>query len=147
MTSLRSHVVSVAALVVAACTPGGSPPGEAPGTITGVVRYDHASAGTLRVAAFASFPPVGPPVVEIAVDEPTFPQPYQLTGLPPGRYFVLAMVDVDPDDGDRYRPRIDPGGTYGSYTSPVSVTTSATAATAGIDVHLVAPAAGSPWDR
>lgn len=135
------------ALALVACTAGGSAPAEPAGTVVGVVDFDGATPGVLRVAAWGAFPPVGPPLAEVAIDEPSFPQPYQLRGLPPGRYFVLAIVDVDPEDGDRYHPRVDPGGTFGRYDSPAAVTTTATAPTFGVDIHLVAPAPGSPWDR
>lgn len=144
-----SHLHLACALAVGAlsCTSGSTAPGDAPGTIVGVVDYDRAAPGTLRVAVFSSFPPAGAPVAEIAIDEPSFPQPYQVRGVPPGRYFVLAMVDGDPDDGDRYRPRTDPGGAYGAYLSPAAVTVTTLAPVVGIDVRLEPPTARSPWDR
>lgn len=144
MTTL---VRAALALAVVGCTSGAPPAGVAAGTVAGTVDYAGAETGVLRVAVFASFPPRGAPVAEVAIDDPTFPQPYQLTGVPPGRYFVLAMVDTSPDDGDRYRPRVDPGGTFGRYDSPAAITTSALGATVGVDLVLAAPASGSPWDR
>ena len=144
---MTTIVRTALALAVVACTSGTPPPGQAAGTITGVVDYDGAEPGVLRVAVFASFPPRGAPVAEIAIDEPTFPHAYQVPGVPPGRFFVLAMVDTSPDDGDRYRPRVDPGGTFGRYDSPAAVTTTTAGATTGVDIVLVAPASGSPWDR
>lgn len=135
------------ALLLAACLPGETAPGDGVGTISGVVRYAGPEAGTLRVAVFAGFPPTGAPVAETAIDAPRFPQPYAVSGLPPGRYFVLAIVDVDPGDGDRYRPRVDPGGTAGRYDSPAAVAVDAAGPTRGVDIQLVAPAPGSPWDH
>lgn len=134
-------------VVLGGCVSGAAPPGTSPGTITGVIDYDGPETGTLRVAVFASFPPTGAPLAEVAIDEPHFPQPYQLTGVRPGRHFVLAVVDTDPADGDRYRPRVDPGGAFGRYDNPATVRVDEIAATAGIDIALVAPAPGSPWDR
>ncbi len=133
--------------LLVACVSGSAPPGEAAGTIRGEIRYDGAERGALRVALYASFPPRGAPVAELAIDAPVFPQAYQLDGVPPGRYFVLALVDTDPADGDRYRPRVDPGGTYGRYDSPASVVVGATAAVTAVDFGLVAPTRSSPWDR
>lgn len=143
--SRRFTLVLLAALV--ACTAGSPPPGEAAGTISGVITYGGTEPGVLRVAVFAAFPPRGAPVAEIAIDDPTFPQPYLIHQVPPGRYFVLAMVDTSPDDGDRYRPRVDPGGTFGRYDSPAPITIGTTGAATAVDVGLVAPAPGSPWDR
>lgn len=147
MTHALTHRLSWLAALAVACTAGGGPVGDAPGTITGVVDYARPAAGTLRVAVFAAFPPVGEPIAEVAIDEPRFPQAYQVRGVPPGRYFVLAMVDGDPDDGDRYRPRTDPGGAFGSYLSPAAVTVTALGPAPGVDIALEPPMAGSPWDR
>lgn len=139
---------------LAACAPGSSTEtgeprgtGEHAGTLTGVIEYQGHEPGPLRVAAFSSFPPRRAPIAEIVIEDPVFPQTYRLDGVPPGRYFVLAVVDTDPGDGDRYRPRVDPGGTFGPYRSPASVTIDSARPANGVDIQLVAPAAGSPWDR
>lgn len=128
----------------AACAPGASDPG---GVVSGTIDYAGDEAGTLRVAVFSSFPPRGAPVAEIAIEGPSFPQPYAIRGVPPGRYFVLALVDTNVDDGDRYRPRVDPGGTFGPYRSPAAITLQPTQAASGVDIELVAPTPSSPWDR
>ena len=143
----RLHLPVIAATILAACVSGAAPADEASGTVTGVVSYDGAEAGGLRVAVFATFPPRGAPVAEVAIDAPVFPQAYQVTGVPPGRYFVLAIIDTVPDDGDRYRPQVDPGGAFGRYDSPATITVTTTGATSGVDLRMVAPAPGSPWDR
>lgn len=135
------------ALALTACTAGSPAPAQAAGTVTGVIEYAGREAGPLRVAVFASFPPRGAPVAEVVIEDPVFPQAYAVHGVPPGRYFVLALVDTNVDDGDRYRPRVDPGGTFGAYRSPASITVETSGAASGIDIGLVAPAPGSPWDR
>ena len=143
----RSGCIVLTLATLAGCVSGTAPPDEAVGTVSGVVSYGGGETGILRVAVFSSFPPRGTPVAEVAIDDPTFPQAYQVLGLPPGRYFVLAIVDTDPADGDRYRPAFDPGGAFGWYDSPASITVSATGATPDVDIGLAAPAPGSPWDR
>ncbi|MFO0722475.1 MAG: hypothetical protein U1E65_01750 [Myxococcota bacterium] len=129
------------------CVPGTTTPGDSADSVSGVIAYEGEARGPLRVAAFSSFPPVGPPIAEIAIEEPRFPQAYEIRGLPPGRYFVLAMIDSDPEDGDRYRPRVDPGGCYGDYKNPASISTNTAQPTRNVDVHLLPPHGGSPWDR
>lgn len=81
------------------------------------------------------------------IEQPVFPQRFEVSGVPPGRYFVLALVDTNPGDGDRYRPRVDPGGTFGRYDSPASIVLDATAALTSVNIELAAPTAASPWDR
>lgn len=137
----------LAALALAACTAGSPATGQTAGTVSGVIDYDGREPGPLRVAVFPSFPPRGAPVAEVVIEAPVFPQAYAVHGVPPGRYFVLALVDTNVDDGDRYRPRVDPGGTFGAYRSPASISIDTSGATSGIDIDLVAPAPGSPWDR
>ena len=112
-STLRVPSALTAAMIAASCAAGPSDPGAPPGSVSGMVAYTGAEPGVLRVAVFATFPPFGPPVAETAIDEPSFPQPYQVAGLPPGRYFVLAMIDTSPEDGDRYHPDVDPGGAFG----------------------------------
>ncbi len=142
-TTLPRSLLLCAAL--AACAPGAST--DPAGTVTGTIEYAGAEVGTLRVAVFSSFPPRGAPVAEVAIEAPSFPQPYTIRGVPPGRYFVLALIDTNVDDGDRYRPRVDPGGTFGPYRSPAAITLQPTRAAGGVDIELVAPTPSSPWDR
>jgi hypothetical protein len=144
---IRTTSLVTLAVSLAACVSGSPTSSESAGTITGVVRYAGPEHGTLRVAVFASFPPRGAPVAEISIDTPTFPQRYEVIGVPPGRYFVLAVVDTNPADGDRYRPRVDPGGTFGRYDSPASVVLDTSAPASAVDISLVPPTAASPWDR
>lgn len=146
MKSSRVILIPLFALV-ASCVPGTGSPGSSSESVSGVIEYEGDTQGPLRVGAFTSFPPVGPPVAEVAIEQPIFPQAYEIRGLPPGRYFVLAMIDSDPADGDRYRPRVDPGGAYGAYRNPAAISTELAQPTKHIDVHLLAPHGGSPWDR
>jgi hypothetical protein len=81
--------------------------------VSGVVRYEGSMQGPLRVGIFTSFPPRGAPIASVEIASPSYPQPYEIRGVPPGRYFVLAIVDTDPADGDRYHPTRDPGGAVG----------------------------------
>lgn len=129
------------------CVPGNLGSGGSTESVSGVIEFDGEVRGALRVAAFSSFPPVGPPIAEVSIEAPTFPQAYELHGLPPGRYFILAMMDADPADGDRYRPRVDPGGAYGAYRNPAAISTDLAQPTQHIDVRMLAPHGGSPWDR
>jgi|JI10StandDraft_1071094.scaffolds.fasta_scaffold05240_17 uncharacterized protein (DUF2141 family) len=145
--ALSSVVFTLAALTGAACVAGSAAPGEQPGAITGVIDYAGAEVGPLRVVAYASFPPSGPPVARVTIAEPRFPQPYELTGLAPGRYFVLAIIDTFDGDGDRYRPRVDPGGAFGRYDSPAAITLAGDRPALDVDIELAAPTPGSPWDR
>ncbi len=119
-----------------------SPPSAA---IAGTIAYDGAVAGDLQVAVFATFPPHGEPLAIKRVAAPTFPYHYSIEGLPPGRYFVLAMVDADPADGDNFRPQKDPGGAVGGYLSPQSVTVGMAQGPARGDIQLSPPTARSPY--
>ena len=113
--------------------------------IEGTITYDGTVAGDLQVAVFASFPPHGEPLAIKRVAGPTFPYHYSIDDLPPGRYFVLAMVDADPADGDNFRPQKDPGGAVGGYLSPQSVTVAMPQGPARGDIQLSPPAARSPY--
>ena len=144
----RSKLILIPLLALGvACILGGGSSGGSAESVSGVIDFEGAARGPLRVAAFTSFPPVGPPIAEVSIEEPSFPQAYELWGLPPGRYFILAMIDADSEDGDRYRPRVDPGGAYGAYRNPAAITTDFARPAKHIDVHLLAPHGGSPWDR
>jgi hypothetical protein len=76
-------------------TPAAEPVPPSGGTLRVVVRAGTASASNsapLVVAPYASCPPAGPPVglKFVRVESPTLPATADLTGLPPGRYHVLA---------------------------------------------------------
>lgn len=146
MKSSELILIPLLALGVS-CIPGTGSPGSSSESVSGVIAFEGEARGPLRVGAFSSFPPVGPPIAEVAIEQPVFPQAYEIRGLPPGRYFILAMIDSDPEDGDRYRPRVDPGGAYGAYRNPAAISTDLAQPTKHIDVHLLAPHGGSPWDR
>lgn len=139
------HLLVLSALTLFACGEGqrSTPPVQ----LSGVVRYAGQNVGALQVSVFDSFPPRGTPIATVRIEHPTFPQRYQFDDLAPGRYFVLAIVDQDPADGDRYHPATDPGGAHGSYASPQSVTVGLLAPVQGIDVEIQDPSANSPWIR
>ncbi len=136
-------------LALLMCSCGSSADGGAPlgvgNTVQGVVRYDGALQGPLRVAVFPSFPPRGAPLAEQWFDAPTYPQAYELTNVPAGRWFVLAIVDADVDDGDRFHPLRDAGGAFGSYLAPQAVSITAQVGAQAVDVSLVDPTPSSPW--
>lgn len=114
------------------------------GVVRGVVRYDGSMEGPLRVGVFTSFPPRGAPIASVEIALPVYPQSYEIRGVPPGRFFVLAIVDTDPADGDRYHPTRDPGGAVGQYDDPRGVIVDP-AGTPPADIDLVDPRALSPW--
>ncbi len=115
--------------------------------LRGEVRYEGKHHGVLRVAAFASFPPRGAPVAQVEIQNPQFPQAYELPGVQSGRVFILAILDVDAKDGERYRPSVDPGGAFGSYAAPETVTIDDRSASAARDIQLIDPSESSPWSR
>jgi hypothetical protein len=115
------------------------------GVMRGVVAYDGPVTGALEVAVFSVFPPRGVPMARWRAETPEFPQPYEIDAVPAGRWFVLAMVDVDPTDGDRYHPNRDPGGAYGVYGNPAAITMSQLAGADSVDIDLVEPSAASIW--
>ncbi len=120
---------------------------QKPISLAGVVDYDGALDGTLEVSVFRSFPPRGGPIAVKRVETPTFPYRYAFTDLPPGRYYVLAMIDRNADDGGAFHPTIDPGGAHGGFTSPVSVLVGATVKADAVDLRMVDPSPKSPWIR
>ncbi|MBI2893370.1 MAG: hypothetical protein HYY06_07440 [Deltaproteobacteria bacterium] len=139
------HLASCVVLAVMSCVgadDAAEPVGA--GVVRGVVRYDGSMQGPLRVGVFTSFPPRGAPIASVEISSPTYPETYEVPGVPPGRYFVLAIVDTDPSDGDRYHPTRDPGGAVGRYDDPWSVVVDP-AGTPAQDIELVDPRALSPW--
>lgn len=115
--------------------------------VRGVIHYRGNREGTLHVAAFSSFPPRGAPLAQIEIRKPQFPQEYVLPRTQSGRVFVLAVLDVDETDGDNYHPSVDPGGAYGSYRFPETVTVGDTQLENPLSIELVDPSLDSPWSR
>lgn len=130
-----------------AVAPSGERPAGTAGTVRGEVHYSGQQRGPLKIAVFTSFPPVGAPVSFQEFTAPVYPQPFVVSGVPSGRYFILAVVDVDPADGDRFRPAVDPGGAFGSFRSPAPVTVDAVVGAEGVQIELVDPSPDSPWSR
>jgi hypothetical protein len=60
------------------------------------VGYAGTKHGSVVVAAFRSFPPMGPPSAFQTVDMPTFPAMVTLRDLEAGTYYVVGMLDVAP---------------------------------------------------
>lgn len=109
------------------------------GVVRGTVNYNGQRTGILRIAVFASFPPRGSPLAEVAIDGPTFPQAFEVHGVQPGRHFVLAIIDADPADGDRFNPRLDPGGAHGGRDSPIAIAVDVTQGAPGVSIDLLEP--------
>lgn len=90
----------------AAGSPGGTSAGglaapdaapRGPSTVKATVRYPGSRLGPLGVGAFASSPPMGPPLAYGRVSTPTFPATVTLEGLAPGAsVYVIATLDVLP---------------------------------------------------
>src|SRR5207244_2259064 len=114
---LRS-IAALAASLTFGCGPASTSQAPSAGLIRGAVRYGGDRAGPLRVGAFSTFPPIGEPLALVEIEKPSFPQAYELAGIPEGRYFVLAIVATDPMDKRQYHPLRDPGGAFGSYLAP-----------------------------
>ncbi len=71
-------------------------------TVRGDVTYGGSADGSLLVGIFdwdEAHPsmPMGPPLEFVAVDAPSFPEPYELRAIRPGAYFVGAVLDVGRD--------------------------------------------------
>lgn len=129
----------------ASCGPPSTLPEGSAVAVRGVVRYAGRLSGPLRVAVYPSFPPRGAPMAQQVFDRPAFPQPFEIAGVPGGRYFVLAIVDTDVQDGDRFHPTRDPGGAYGGYATPLALAVDAASGARGADVDLVDPSDAPPW--
>lgn len=111
----------------------------------GIVDYAGEVDGALQIAVFPGFPPRGAPLASTRIDAPVFPQAYEINGVPPGRYYVLAIIDADPRDGDRFRPSMDPGGAFGTFEAPVSVFIDPILDLAPVHIELLDPSETSPW--
>jgi pimeloyl-ACP methyl ester carboxylesterase len=59
------------------------------------IQYTGALTGPLVVAAFASWPPLGPPSAFDQIPSPSFPARVSLPQLEAGTYTILAFIDVD----------------------------------------------------
>ena len=86
-------------------------------------------------------------MASVRIQSPTFPQEYEIHGVPPGDYYVLAIVDTIENDGYRYHPNVDPGGAYGRYEAPSSVAVDAMGRVESINIKLLDPSDSSPWAR
>jgi hypothetical protein len=144
-----TRTLSLLLFLTAACGPGGGPGAGrlTAGTVRGMIDYSGAIKGPLEVGLFSSFPPRGAPLAATHFDAPEWPQAYQVQGIPPGRYFVLAIVDADTRDGAHYHPSLDAGGAFGRYDAPLSLSTWAEEGSDEVDLLLSDPSSGSPWLR
>lgn len=86
-------------------------------------------------------------MASVRIESPRFPQAYEIHGVPPGDYYVLAIIDSFENDGHRYHPNVDPGGAYGRYEAPSSVELRTVNQLESIDIELVDPSDSSPWAR
>lgn len=75
----------------------------APDTGTGALAdiavsldYPGTKQGSVVVAAFRSFPPMGPPSAFQTVAVPMFPAMVRLRDLEAGTYYVVGMLDIAP---------------------------------------------------
>lgn len=137
--SAASTLAFVMWLAVACSDAGRAPRGN---TIAGSVFFDGQTAALgqpLAIAVYRSFPPKGPPVAWRYVEQYSFPYRYEFDDLPPGTYYVGALVDVDRMDSRHagmLNPRRDPHG-YAGGGEPIAVT--ALAGAAGADIRLEEP--------
>lgn len=149
--ALSMGILVAASAAAGACEPshsgGAGGMGAQANAVRGTVSYAGAWAGPLDVSVFSSFPPRGRPIARQRIARPTFPQPFEVSGVPPGRYYVLAIIDRDVNDGDRYHPSLDPGGAYGGYDAPQAVTVELGSGAAEVHLDLLDPSPDSPWLR
>ncbi|MBX3246000.1 MAG: hypothetical protein KF901_02320 [Myxococcales bacterium] len=65
------------------------------GAVRGTVSYARAdTSGRLTVGVWTTPSPVGPPYEFFAQTNPTFPLDYEITGLPPGTYYLGIVYDI-----------------------------------------------------
>jgi len=74
---------------------GGTGGGEVPPGSDLEIRYTGAEQGPLVVAAFSSWPPLGPPSAFEQLPTPSYPTGVSFPQLSAGRYTILAFIDVD----------------------------------------------------
>ena len=144
MTNGARWLAVLGAIAVWGCS-GGSEGSSSTPAIRGTVEYTGALHGPLRVAVFTSFPPRGAPIAVKDIVEPRFPQSFEVTGVPPGRYFVLAAIAHDGVVATKFRPSVDPGGAFGGYLTPQALTVDSVGSAGGVNLTLVDPSERSPW--
>jgi hypothetical protein len=80
------------------------------GDVEGRVVYDEPSAsGTLYVASFSQFPPMGPPSGLYQNATPAFPQDFSIIDLDAGSYTLFAFLDIGDNSPQMPGPE-DPQG-------------------------------------
>ncbi|MEW6482402.1 MAG: right-handed parallel beta-helix repeat-containing protein, partial [bacterium] len=93
-------------------------PGEpARGTIAGMITYNGTKTGTLHIALFNNPLFSGDSLKEKIIYSPSFPQPYTISNLEKGSYYLLAFLDLDDNDNPSIK---EPLGIYGSLSSVYS---------------------------
>lgn len=84
---------------------GADAPAATFATIKARIHYGGSAKGNLAVAAFVENPPkTKPPVSFDTSSAPTFPYDAELTGLEPGTYWIVAMLDLEPFGTGATRP-------------------------------------------
>lgn len=141
----RQFLLVLCAFALTGCYGGGGSTAPGPPTLHGIIDYAGDVDGVLQIAVFETFPPRGAPLARTLIENPVFPQAYEINGIPPGRYYVLAIVDADARDGDRFRPSMDPGGAFGTFEAPVAVSIDPFDAAAPVHIELLDPSDTSPW--
>lgn len=58
------------------------------------VEYAGMNTGSLSIAAFKQFPPMGPPLAFVVEPMPMFPVKKTLMGLEAGDYYITAILDI-----------------------------------------------------
>ena len=141
MNSMKRGALPLVLCLWASCESDLPDPAEG-NRITGKVSYTGGGAAALHspalsIAAFAEFPPMGPPRGSVVVVNPTFPVTYELKNVPTASYKIVAeIVDLDnPQAMGR------PSGGYPSLCavlfSPVpNVAVSPTQAKANVDITM-----------
>jgi hypothetical protein len=66
------------------------------GRVQATVNYTGSAQGSLVLAAFASMPPMGPPMGFAQAATPVFPASLAIENLAPGTVHVLALLVVAP---------------------------------------------------
>lgn len=145
VAALRTCAIGIAgAVLIWGCDDRSEVVFEAPGgTLSGTIDYTGAAAGPgrpLSIALYRSFPPKGPPVAAKLIENYSFPQRYQFSGLAPGTYYVGALIDVDRMD-TRYAgmlaPKRDPHG-YAGAGAPIAIDSTRGAALIDLELKDVA---------
>ena len=94
----------MAGMEVEGGTQAGAQAGTEGGTTTGelipsnsdlLIKYNGSENGPLVVAAFSSWPPLGPPSAFEQRPTPNYPEAIDFPNLSAGTYTILAFIDVD----------------------------------------------------